>query len=130
MPTFKFAGALFIAWIWISISEFVRNQFLLQSYWVQHYSHMGLVFPASPANGAVWGLWSLVFAGVIGVVAQKFSLWQTTALAWVFGFVMMWLVIGNLNVLPYGILFYAIPLSMLEAFVAAWIIKKMAPANQ
>jgi hypothetical protein len=37
----------------------------------------------------------------------------------------MWVVIGNLNVLPTGILLYAIPLSLLEAFVAAWIIKRL-----
>ena len=39
-------------------------------------------------------------------------------------FVMMWVVIGNLDVLPYGILPYALPLSLLEVFGAAWIIRK------
>jgi len=41
------------------------------------------------------------------------------------GFVLMWLVIGNINVLPYGILIFAVPLSVLEAFIATLIIKKM-----
>ena len=38
----------------------------------------------------------------------------------------MWIVIGNLGVLPYGLLAFAVPLSLLEAFVAALIVKKLA----
>jgi hypothetical protein len=45
------------------------------------------------------------------------------------GFVMMWLVIGNLGVLPYGLLFIAVPLSLLEAFLAAFIIVKLSDAK-
>jgi len=39
---------------------------------------------------------------------------------------MMWLVIGNLQVLPYGILPVAVPLSLLEVFLAVWIVKKLS----
>jgi hypothetical protein len=115
--------------LWISLSEFVRNQFLLSSYWVNHYLGMGLVFPAKPLNGVIWGIWSLVFALVIFILAKKFSLLQTAFLSWVFGFFMMWLVVGNLGVLPFRILWYAVPLSMLEAFIAALVIKKFQEWN-
>ncbi len=108
----------------VSISEFVRNQFLLQENWTKHYADMGQSFPAEPLNGAVWGIWSLVFALVIFVISKKYTLLQTFILSWVIGFVMMWLVIGNLGVLPYSILPIAIPLSLLEAGLAAWICKK------
>jgi hypothetical protein len=37
----------------------------------------------------------------------------------------MWVVIANLGVLPYGIMPLAIPLSLLEAYVAALIVKKI-----
>ncbi len=114
-----------LATVWISISEFVRNQFLLQTFWVNHYKAMGLVFPSQPVNGAVWGVWSLVFALAVYIISKRFSLLETTLLSWMVAFVMMWLVIGNMGVLPYGILVYAIPLSMLEAFVAAFIVKKL-----
>lgn len=110
---------------WISISEFVRNEFLLKKYWVDHYQALGHMFPAKPVNGAVWGIWSLVFAIVIYVMASSWSLRKTFIMAWISGFVMMWLVIGNLDVLPMGILPFAIPLSILEAFVASWIIHKL-----
>lgn len=112
--------------MWISLSEFVRNQFLIQSYWTAHYQSLGLTFPAEPINGAVWGVWSLAFAIVIYILLTKFSFAQTVLLGWVIGFLLMWLVIGNLGVLPFGILPIALPLSMLEVFVAAWIIQRLA----
>jgi hypothetical protein len=115
---------ILIATIWISISEFVRNEFLLKSYWTNHYENMGLTFPSEPVNGAIWGIWSLCFAVSIYIIAQKFTLLKTTFIAWFVGFVFMWLVIGNMNVLPFGILPFAVPLSILEAFIAALIIKK------
>ena len=115
-----------LATIWISISEFVRNEFLVKSYWIEHYKRLGLVFPSATINGAVWGIWSLLFAISIFIIAKKFSLIETTLLSWLVGFVLMWIVIGNLNVLPYGILIYAIPLSLLEAFVATFIVKKFS----
>jgi hypothetical protein len=113
-----------LATIWISISEFVRNEFLIKSYWTDHYENMGLIFPSEPINGAIWGIWSFCFAISIYIIAQKFTLLQTTFIAWFVGFVFMWLVIGNMNVLPFGILPFAVPLSILEAFVASLIIKK------
>jgi len=115
-----------LATIWISISEFVRNSFLLHDYWVDHYKNLGMIFPEEPINGAVWGIWSLCFAIAIYVISKKFSLVQTTLLSWFVGFVFMWLVVGNMGVLPFGILYFAIPLSILEAFVATFIIHKLS----
>ncbi|MCA0447880.1 MAG: hypothetical protein LCH54_16800 [Bacteroidetes bacterium] len=112
--------------IWISLSEFVRNQFILLSFWTDHYSNLGLTFPYEPINGAMWGVWSLCFAIVIFILAKKFSLTETFMISWGIGFVLMWLVIGNLGVLPFGILPVAIPLSLFEAFLASFIIKKLS----
>jgi hypothetical protein len=118
------------ATIWISISEFARNAFLLRDYWVEHYEDLGLTFPEEPVNGAVWGIWSLCFAIFIYVLTRKFSLLHTTLLSWSVGFVCMWLVIGNLGVLPFGILPIAIPLSGVEVFVAAYSCIRLAPKEQ
>lgn len=117
---------ILLATIWISGSEFVRNQFLLKSYWTNHYGSMGLTFPAEPVNGAIWGIWSLLFAITVYILSKKFSLLHTALLSWLTGFVLMWVVIGNLGVLPVRMLFAAIPLSMLEAFIAAWIVKRLS----
>ena len=113
------------ATIWISVSEFVRNEFILKSYWTGHYEKLGLVFPSEPVNGAIWGIWSLCFAVAIYIISKKFGLLQTTLIGWFVGFIMMWIVLWNMSVFPVNILVYAIPLSFLEAFLAAFIIKKL-----
>jgi hypothetical protein len=116
---------ILLATIWISVSEFVRNELLVKSYWTEHYINLGLVFPSEPINGAMWGLWSLLFAIAIFIIAKKFSLIQTTLLSWLVGFVLIWVVIGNLGMLPGGLLYIAVPLSLIEAFLAALIIVKL-----
>ena len=117
---------LILAAVWISISEFVRNTFLIRSYWIDHYQKLGLIFPEQGINGAVWGIWSLSFSFVLFFLAKKFTLVETVLLGWVIGFLLMWLVIGNLGVLPYRILPLAVPLSMLEVYVAVFIVKKFS----
>ena len=114
---------------WISISEFVRNEFLFKSYWVDHYRDLGLIFPSEPVNGAVWGIWSLVFAAAIYIISRRFSLLETWLLSWAVGFILMWLVVWNLDVFPVRLLIFAVPLSLLEAYLAAWIILKLSPVK-
>jgi hypothetical protein len=110
--------------IWISFSEFVRNQFLVRSYWTRHFESLGLAFPSRPINGALWGLWSLLFAIAIFMISRRFSFLHTALLSWFVGFVLMWVVIGNLGVLPNGLLLVAVPLSLIEAVLASYIAKK------
>lgn len=117
---------IFLSTIWISVSEFVRNEFILKSYWIEHYEKMGLVFPSEPINGAFWGIWSLCFAIAIFVIAKKFNLLETTLLSWFVGFVLMWIVLWNMSILPSGIMLFAIPLSLIEAFIASYISIKLS----
>ncbi len=121
---------ILLATIWISISEFIRNEFIVKSYWTGHYEKLGLVFPSEPINGAVWGIWSLCFAISIFIIAKKFSLLQTAILSWFVGFVLMWIVIWNMSVLPTRLLLFAVPLSILEAFLASFIIKKLTGSKE
>ena len=111
--------------IWISISEFARNEVIAKSYWINHYTSLGLTFPSEMINGAVWGLWSFLFAIAIYIISRRFSLLETTFLSWFVGFVLMWVVIWNLDVLPPALLLIALPLSLLEAFIATWIIDRL-----
>lgn len=127
MNTFKkIVFPVVLATVWISISEFVRNEFLIKNLWIEHYTGLGLAFPSEPANGAVWGLWSLVLAIIIFIISRKFELLATITLSWIIGFIMMWLVVGNLGVLPFKILYYAVPLSIIEVVIATLIIKKLS----
>jgi hypothetical protein len=122
----KIGLPLLSATLWISISEFVRNEFFLKSYWISHYEQLGLTFPTEPINGAVWGIWSFSFALVIFILHKKFKFWELVGLSWFIGFVLMWLVIGNLDVLPFKLLMFAIPLSLIEVYLAALIIDRFS----
>lgn len=121
--------ALLLATIWISLSEFIRNEFLLKNFWTNHYQEMGLSFPNAPVNAAIWAVWSLMFASSIFIISRKFKYTHTALLSWFVAFALMWLVIGNLGVLPTGILYFALPLSLIEAIVASLIVVKVSPPD-
>lgn len=121
--------AILLAGIWVNASEFLRNELLFKHYWTGHYQSLGLTFPSAPVNGMVWMLWGFLFGWAIFLISRKFAVKQTVIIGWLMGFVLMWLVVGNMGVLPIGILLYAIPLSLLEVFIAAWICRKFAPAS-
>lgn len=120
----KKALGIILATLWISISEFVRNEFLLKDYWHEHYQMLGMDFPDSPINGAVWGFWSLLFAIFLYLLSRRFNFWGTSLVGWFAAFLMMWVATANLGVLPFGVLFAAIPLSLVESIVATWIISR------
>ena len=124
------AKPIALATLWIGLSEFVRNQLLFANYWVVHYEKLGLTFPAAPINGMVWMLWSCAFAATLYILSQKFTLQQVFVIGWWLGFVMMWLVIGNLGVLPYTLLIWAIPLSILETYIAVWLIFQLNTSHK
>jgi hypothetical protein len=115
-----------LASVWVNLCEFVRNQFLMASRWQEHYRAMGLRFPSAPVNGALWIVWGFLLAGAVFALSRRFGLWQTLVLAWAMAFVMMWVAIGNLAVLPLGILPVAIPFSLVEVLGAAFICRKLA----
>lgn len=110
-----------LAGLWINASEFFRNEILVKNDWGSHFQSLGMTFPSAPINGAIWVAWGFLFATCIYLLSQKFSLMQTAIISWLMAFVLMWIVLWNLNVLPSGILIYAIPLSLLECLIAAYI---------
>lgn len=118
--------AVLTATVWISVHEFIRNQVLLLDHWIGHYQGMGLQFPSEPVNGALWGVWALCSAVALLFLSRRFSLWEAVALGWLFCFVLMWLVIGNLGVLPMSVLPYAVPWSLVEVAGAVWLLKRIA----
>ena len=112
--------------IWINISETIRWILIVESYWINHYQEMGLVFPTGIWHGMIWMIWGFIFAVVIFILSKKFTLLQTTFLSWFSVFVMLWIVLGNVNMLPAGMLWIVIPLSFLETLIGAWICKRFS----
>lgn len=121
----KLVLATLAAGIWVNVNEFLRNELLLKRVWVDKFDSLGLLFPAEPENGALWVLWSFIFAACIVAVARNSTFVSATALSWVFGFVLMWIVIGNLDVLPLRILPFAIPWSVVEVAGAVFIAQRI-----
>ena len=115
--------AIFAASVWVLISEFIRNEFLLKSIWTGHYNNLGLTFETLPVNVILWMEWSILFAFIIFKLFQRFSFLETFLMAWVQGFLMMWITLFNLQVLPMRLLLFAIPLSALEVLLAQLILE-------
>lgn len=120
--------AVLASGIWINISEFIRNEMLIKELWISGFQEKGLAFPSSPLNGAIWGLWAFIFASILAWLCTKFDILSSTLIAWAMGFVLLWLAMWNMGVLPPKILYWAVPWSFLEVYVAAlicrWIIAK------
>jgi hypothetical protein len=121
----KILGPIF-AGIWITISEFLRNQILFISFWENHYRTLGLKFNTLPINGIFWIIWSFLFAFIIDTLLNKYSIFKTILLSWFAGFVMMWITVYNLQVLPIKLLLIAIPLSIIEIAVAVILIRTLS----
>jgi hypothetical protein len=122
----KFAFSALIAGIWINASEFLRNELILKQYWLQKYQTLGQSFPSAPVNAALWVVWGFLLAGVIAFLARRQTFVETMLISWIFAFLMMWVVIWNLNVLPVGLLPVAAPWSMGEVAVAVLITRKIS----
>jgi hypothetical protein len=119
----KIILTLGLATLWITISEFLRNEFLFKSYWINHFESLGLTFETLSINGILWLIWSFGLAFLILKLLEKFSFKETIFLSWISAFLMMWITTYNLQVLPVGLLIFAIPLSLFEVYVAGKIIR-------
>ena len=123
--------AILAAGIWMNLSEFVRNELLFKDLWVNGFSAIGLSFPSDPVNGAIWGLWAFIFVTVLVLLTRAVGVIMSTVMAWVLGFVLLWIAMWNLGVLPDGLLYWAMPWSLVEVYVAALIASRiLGPAQQ
>jgi len=117
--------SIIVAGIWITFSEFIRNELLLRDFWAIHFKNLGLTFQTLPINGLLWIIWSFALSSFIYLLLKKFSFKETIIVSWIVAFLMMWIVLFNLQVLPIYLLIFAVPLSLLEIILAAIIIKKL-----
>lgn len=117
--------AILLAGIFINISEFIRNELLFKSTWIEGFRKLGLTFPSQPINGLGWVIWAFIFSIFLVVIIQKFSVIQSTLITWSLGFVLMWIALLNLEVFPTTLLLAAIPWSFLEVYIAGCIAKQL-----
>ena len=112
--------------IWMNVAGTIRWIYLIEPYWLEKYNYLDLVFPSATINNITWMIWGFMFAMVIFILSRKFNLIQTTLLSWFMVYVMMWVVVWNVGVLPTDMLWVNIPLGFLDAFVGALICKRLA----
>lgn len=118
--------AIASATIWIIAWEMLRNELLFKSIWVDHFSTLGLTFETLPINGILWSVWSFILAYVIYELVQVFEFKKAVFISWLLAFPAMWLVVYNLQTLPLKILWIAVPLSIIEVYVASLLAKKFS----
>lgn len=119
--------SLALAGLWITLSEFLRNEILFKGQWVARYAALGLTFETRPLNGILWTVWSFALAFVLDQLMGRFSFKSAVALTWLAAFVLMWITLFNLQVLPPRLLLAAVPLSLLEVVVAGLVLAKARP---
>ena len=124
MEHFKKILPVLLTGIWLNISGTVKWLFLLESYWIEKYETLNLVFPTGIINNTTWMIWGFLFAVMIFILSKKFNLLQTALLSWLAAYGMMWVLVWNIGVLPTGMLWINIPLSLLDAFIGALICKR------
>jgi len=122
----KTVAPILLAGIWLNVSGTIRWIYLIEPYWLEKYNYLNLVFPSAAINNITWMIWGFMFAMVIFILSRKFNIIQTTLLSWFMVYVMMWVVVWNVGVLPTGMLWVNIPLSFLDAFVGAFICIKLS----
>jgi len=89
-----------------------------------------MTFPSAPINGARWGMWGFLLAVCIVAVRRMTTCARTILLCWTMGFVLMWVVMGNLGVLPYGLLPLAVLWSLVAVGLAVLIAQRVMEKNE
>jgi hypothetical protein len=107
--------------LWINISETLRWILFSQSHFMKHYQSLNLVLPLGPLVLLFWLIWGVLLSAMIYFISEKFSLLQSTFMIWIMAFLMFWLGLYNLDVLPVSILWLVIPLSFISVLVGVLI---------
>ena len=86
-----------------------------------HFKAANLVLPNEPINNILWIIWGIIIAVMIFIVSKKFKVLQTTFIVWITVYVMHWIALWNMAVLPINILWLAVPLTFINVLVGAII---------
>lgn len=121
----KFLLAILAAGVWMNLNEFARNELVVKQIWIDGFAKTGLPYQSTPVTGIAWMLWAFIFIAILTWLVTKFSVLQSTLITWIVGFVLLWLGLWNLGVLPEGLLYVAAPWSFVEVYVSALICRKI-----
>ena len=124
MANFKKAiWQILLVSLWINIFETLRWMLFARPYIDVHFKAANLVLPNEPINNILWLIWGIIIAVMIFIISKKFKVLQTTFIVWIIVYVMHWIALWNMAVLPINILWLAVPLTFINALVGALISK-------
>ena len=114
---------IFLVSIWINIFETLRWMLFAKPEIDMHFKAANIVLPNEPINNLLWLIWGIIIAVMIFIVSKKFKVLQTTFIVWITVYVMHWIALWNMAVLPINILWLAVPLTFINVLVGALISK-------
>jgi hypothetical protein len=109
--------------IWINIFETLRWMLFAKPEIDMHFQAVNLVLPNEPINNLLWLIWGIIIAVMIFIVSKKFKVLQTTFIVWITVYVMHWIALWNMAVLPINILWLAVPLTFINVLIGVLISK-------
>jgi len=109
--------------IWINIFETLRWMLFAKPEIDMHFKAANLVLPNEPINNLLCLIWGIIIAVMIFIVSKKFKVLQTTFIVWITVYVMHWIALWNMAVLPINILWLAVPLTFINVLIGALISK-------
>jgi hypothetical protein len=125
MANFKKAiWQILLVSLWINIFETLRWMLFAKPDIDMHFKAVNLVLPNEPINNILWLIWGIIIAVMIFIISKKFKVFQTTFIVWITVYVMHWIALWNMAVLPINILWLAVPLTFINIFVGALICAK------
>ncbi len=107
--------------LWINIAETLRWLLYSKAYFLEVYQSLNLVLPFGPIYLILWLIWGILLSTIIYIISKKYTLLQTTVMIWIMAFLMVWITLFNLNVLPLSMLWLVIPLSFIDILVGVLI---------
>ena len=110
--------------LWINIFETLRWMLFAKPDIDIHFKAANLVLPNEPINNILWLIWGIIIAVMIFIISKKFKVLQTTFIVWIIVYVMHWIALWNMAVLPVNVLWLAVPLTFINVLVGALICAK------
>lgn len=138
--TFKqFAIITLIVSVWINISEVFRYFIFIRPEMQSFLRGVEGIADMNLGIFSIWGLWDTLLTTVLvfifWLVAKSFgndnrSVLISGVLVWSAVFLIFWIATANMGLSKWGTLLIALPLSLLEMLVGAWIASKLYATNR
>jgi len=111
--------------LWINIFETLRWILFAKPDIDMYFKTANLVLPNETINNILWIVWGIIIAVMIFIISKRFKVLQTTFIVWLTVYVMHWIALWNMAVLPINILWLAVPLTFINVLVGALICAKL-----